>query len=91
MHFLCDAIDLKLSVEGTLNVFEKSLKIVLDEVHFLVNLYSFRTQGPQSNSSFTKVSHLPPSQAEQLPKLPPPLDTLTIALVCFFSSNLSHS
>ena len=91
MHFLCDAIDLKLSVEGTLKVFGKSLKTVLDEVHFLVNLYSFRTPGPQSNSSFAKVSHLPPSQAEQLPKLPPPLDTLTIALVCFFSSNLSHS
>ena len=39
---------------------------------------------------FPKISHLSPSQAEQLQKLPP-LDMLTIALVCIFSSNLTHS
>ena len=71
MHFLCDAIDLKQSVEDTLKVHGKSLTIVLDEVHFIVNLYSFSLPLiPQANHSFPKVCHLPPSQAEQLPKLP---------------------
>ena len=41
MHFLCDAIDLKQSVEGTMKVLGKSLKTILDEVHFIVNLCSF--------------------------------------------------
>ena len=41
MHFLCDATDLKQSVEGTLEGSGKSLATVLDEVHFIVNLYSF--------------------------------------------------
>ena len=41
MHFLCDAIVLKHSVEGTLKVYGKSLTTVLDQVHFIVNLYSF--------------------------------------------------
>ena len=41
MHFLCDAIVLKQSVEGTLKVYGKSLTTVLDQVHFIVNLYSF--------------------------------------------------
>ena len=39
--FFCDAIDLKKSVENTFKVYEKSLATVLDENHFIVNLYSF--------------------------------------------------
>ena len=83
MHFLCDAIDLKQSVEGT-------LKTVLDEIHFIINLYSFLPLINQANLCFPKVSHLSPSQEEKLSNLPP-VDTLTIVLVCIFSSNLSHS
>ena len=61
MHFLCDAIDLKQSVEGTLKVLRKSLTTVLDEVHFIANLYSFPLPlVTQANPSFPKVSHVPP-------------------------------
>ena len=60
MHFLCDAIDLKQWVEGTLKVQGKSLTTALDEVHFTVNLYSFLLPLVlQENPSFPKVSHLP--------------------------------
>ena len=60
MHFLCDAIDLKQSVEGTLKVQGKSSAIFLDEVHFIVNLYSFSLSlVPLANPSFPKVSNLP--------------------------------
>ena len=41
MHFLCDAIDLKQSVGGSLKVLGKSLTTVLDEVHSIFNLSSF--------------------------------------------------
>ena len=65
---MCDAIDLKQSIEGTLKVYWKSLTTVLDQVYFIVNLYSFPLLlFPQANPSFPKVSLLPPSQAEQLP------------------------
>ena len=40
MHFLCDAIDMKLSVEGTLKVQGEFLTNALDQFHFIVNLYS---------------------------------------------------
>ena len=40
MHFLCNAIDLKRSVEGTLKVKGKYLTTVLDEVPFMVNLHT---------------------------------------------------
>ena len=41
MHFLCNAIDLKRSVEGTLKVKGKYLTtVVLDEVPFTVNLHT---------------------------------------------------
>ena len=71
MNFLCDAIDLKQSVEGTLKVQEKYFTTVLNEVYFIVNLYSFSLpRVPQANSYFPKVCHLPLSQEEQLPKLP---------------------
>ena len=66
MLFLCDAIDLKQSVEGTFKVLGKTLTAVLDKVYFIVNLYSFPLPlVSQENPSFPKVSHLPPSQAEQ--------------------------
>ena len=71
MHFLCDAIDLKQSVEGTLEVLGKSLKTVLDEVHLIVNLYSFSLPPfPKSNSSFPKVSHLSPPRQNNLQNSP---------------------
>ena len=79
-------------MEGTLTVLRKSLKTVLNEVDFIVNLCSFPLSLVlKANPPFRKVNHLPPSQAEQLRKLSPTLDTLTIALVCLLSSNLSHS
>ena len=69
MYFLCDAIALQ-SVEGILKVLGKSLKTVLGEAHFIVCLHSFHLPPVSySNPSLPKVSHLPPSQAEQLPKL----------------------
>ena len=48
--FLCDTI-YKQSVGCALKVLEKSLKTVLDEVYFIVNMYSFRlTHGPPGKS-----------------------------------------
>ena len=70
--FLCNATDFKQSVEGTFKMQGKSLKTVLYEVHFIVNLYSLPLSlVPQADSSFLKVCHLSPSQAEELPKIPP--------------------
>ena len=52
---LIDATDLKQSVEGTLTKLEKPLKTVLDEIHFMVNLYSFPLHPTsQANPSFLK-------------------------------------
>ena len=63
--FLCDAIDLEQSMEGTLKIYGKSLTTVLDEVHFIVNLNSFLLPlVSKKNPSFARVSHLPQSQAE---------------------------
>ena len=88
----CDAIGLKQSVEGTLKVLGNFLETVLDKVHFIVNLYSFPVSPlSQANPSFPRVRDLSTSQTEQLPKLPHPRDISTIALVCIFSSNISHS
>ena len=66
MHFLCDAIDLKQSVEGT-------LKTVLDEFNFIVNLYSFLPLVPQANPSFPKESHLSPPRQNNFRNPPPHL------------------
>ena len=71
MHFLCDAIDLKQSVEGTLKVSGKSLTTALDEVYLIVNQYSFLLSlVAQANPSFPKISQLLPSQAGQLSGCP---------------------
>ena len=60
MHFLCNAIGLKQSVEGTLEVKGKSLTTVLDEVHVIVNLYSSPVPlVPQARPSFPKLGNLP--------------------------------
>ena len=40
---------------------------------------------PQENPSFLLVSHFVPSQAEQIPKSPIPLEIPTVALVCIFN------
>ena len=86
MNFLCDTV-YRLPVGGDQG---KSLKAVLNEVHFEVNLYSFPLPlVPKANSS--PVKSFVPCQAEQLRKLPLLLDTSAIALVCIFSSSLSHS
>ena len=69
--FLIDAIDLKQSVEGTLKVYGKSLTTVLNEVHSIVNLYSFPFfLVPQANPSFSKVSHFPPSKQNNFQNCP---------------------
>ena len=79
-------VAIKQSAEGTLEVFGKSLKMntFLDEVHFIVNPYSFHLfLVPQANPS--------PRQVIWPPKFPRPLDTSTIALVWLdFSLSLSE-
>ena len=66
MHFLCDTIYRLPEVLG------KSLKTVLDEVHFMVLLYSFSlTTIAQENPSFPQVSQFPLSHVEQVPKQVP--------------------
>ena len=76
-------------MRGALKVLGKSLKAVLDEVNFMVNLYSSPLPPvPQPNPSYPQVSHLYPFQAEQIPKLSSPLHTSKLALVCIFSSIL---
>ena len=58
--FFYDEIDLNQSVKGTLKVLRKSLKTVLEEVHFIVNLFSFHLLPVhQANLSLPKVSYLP--------------------------------
>ena len=68
MDFLCDAIDLKQSVEGTLKVLGKYLTTVWDEVHFIVNLHIVY---PPGKSFLPQGKSVALSQAEQLPKLTP--------------------
>ena len=80
------------SVEDTLTLLTKSLKTVLDEVHFIVNLYSLHTiTSPPGKPFLPQGKSYVPSQAEQLPKLSPPLDTSTIAYLCIFFSNSSYN
>ena len=46
-------------------------------------MYSFSIRPVhKANTSFPSVSHLPYSQAEQVPELPSHLNTSTIVLVC---------
>ena len=52
----------KQSVESFLELLAKSLKIVFDEVHFIVNLFSFLLTPVLSGKPFSQVSHLPPSR-----------------------------
>ena len=60
MDFLCDAIDLKQSVKNTLKVWGKYLTSVLDELQFIVNLYSFFLPLVlHASPSLAKVSNLP--------------------------------
>ena len=64
MRFLCDAIDLKQSMA-------KSLTTVLDEVHFMLNLYSFpQPLVPQVNPFSPKVSHLSPPRWNNFQNFP---------------------
>ena len=71
MHFMCNATDLNQSVECTLKLLGKYLTTVLDEVHFIVNLYSFPLSlVPQANLSFPKVSHLLPPRNNNFQNFP---------------------
>ena len=70
MHFSSDAIDVKQSVESTFKVWGRSLTTALNEVHFIVNLYSFPQHlvsqaNPYPSQPFANPP--PPPQAEQLP------------------------
>ena len=81
---------MKQSVKGTLKVMGKSLKTALDEVHFVVNLYSFiLSPVAQADPSFPKVSHFPPPRQSNFQNSPFSRASV-IALVCIFFSNLSH-
>ena len=62
--FVCDTIDSKLSVGS-------SLKTVLDEIQYIVNLYSFLSLCPHANPFFPKLSHLPPIPARTTFTTPP--------------------
>ena len=58
-HLLENVYNIKASVGGALKMLIKSLKTVLDEVSFIVTLYSFPlSSGPPGKPS-PKVSHLP--------------------------------
>ena len=101
--FLQENLDRPITESGGVSLYERSLKVkakslktALDEVHFIVNLYSFYSFPlplvPQAKPSFPTVNHLRPSQAKQLPKLTPlPQGISTVAIVCTFSSCLRHS
>ena len=57
---LRDAIDVKQSVEVSLKILGKSFETLLDNFHFIVNLYSFPLPSvPKVSPSFPKVSHFP--------------------------------
>ena len=72
MHLLCVAIDLKQSVEGTLKVWGKYLTTVFDEVHFVVNLYSFPLPlVPQANPFFPQGTSFVPFQGRTTSKTTP--------------------
>ena len=58
MYFLCDAMDMKQSVEGTVTE-----GTVLNKVHVTLKLYSVLHLCPHEDPSFPKVSYLhPPKQ-----------------------------
>ena len=69
MHFLYDAIDVKLTVEGTLKVYGKSLTTVLDEVHFIFNLYT-PTPGPPSKPFLPQGKSFAPLPGRTTSKTP---------------------
>ena len=82
----------KQSMGSALKLLGKSLKTVLDEVHFMVSVPSFSLSPSLPGKPFVpQVIHLLPFQAEQLTKLPPLLDTSTITIVFIVLSILSHS
>ena len=77
----------KQSVGGVLKNFGKYLKTVSNEVHFMVNLYSFPyRQSPGQTLFPSGKSFLPLPRSQNSPLL----GTSTIALVCIFFSILSY-
>ena len=81
------------SVGVASNVLGKSFKTVLDEVHFLFNLYNFLLV-----PRFLRYKpFLPPGKlftpilGRTTSNIPTRLDTSTITLVCIFSSILRHT
>ena len=91
MHFLCDKrhrIPEEFGRSCSL-VLGKSFKTVLDEVDFIVSLYSFcLLTVPRVNHSFPQVSYLLPSLVNQFPKLPSSRHISNSFDVFFFSSEL---
>ena len=60
----------KQSAGDTLKVLLKSLKTILDEVHFVDDLYSFPYPwSPKQTLTCPQVSHFIPSDVEQLLKV----------------------
>ena len=88
---LRDAIDVKQSVEVSLKILGKSFETLLDNFHFIVNLYSFPLPSVPKVSLPSPRWAISPFSGKTTFKFPPTIDTLTIGLVCIFSSDLSHS
>ena len=73
MHFSCDRI---YKLGGALKVFIKSIKLVLNELHFIVNLYSFPLPHSRPGKPFLTPGKLfSPSQTNLFLKLTPLPDT----------------
>ena len=76
MHFSSDAIDVKQSVESTFKVWGRSLTTALNEVHFIVNLYSFPQHlvsqaNPYPSQPFANPPPPPRRSNSQTPRLEP--------------------
>ena len=76
MHFcVIQYVNFQKSVRNSLKVLAKSLKIVFDEVHFIVNMHSFILFPSLTRQTLSPSKSFATSMAQQLLKLPLPLDT----------------
>ena len=91
-HFcVIQYVNFQKAVRSALKVLAKSLKIVFDEVHFIVNMHSFILSPSLTSQTLPPGKSFATTMAQQLLKLHLPLDTSTTALVRVFSSILNHS
>ena len=81
----------KESVGNPHKVMAKFLEAVVDDVHFIFNLHSFLMPPSLPRQMLPIGKSFAPSQAEQLPKLAPPLNIPTTALVCISFPQLLNS